>query len=225
MERLKRRAWIGLFVTAVVMGLLVFISAGTIRYWEAWVYLAIFLGLSTVMTVYLMRKDPALLERRLRGGPAAEKRTVQRIVMTLASLGFIGLLVVPGLDHRFGWSHAPLSVVVAGDLLTVIGLSMTFRVYLENTFASATIQVTSEQRVISTGPYAIVRHPMYASGLVYLPGMPLALGSYWGLLVLAATAPVLLWRLLDEEKLLAQDLRGYVEYQTKVRWRLIPKVF
>lgn len=225
MERLKRKAWIGLFITAVAMGLLVFVSAGTVRYWEAWVYLAIFFGLSTVMTVYLMRKDPALLERRLRGGPAAEKRTVQRIVMTLASLGFIGLLVVPGLDHRFGWSHAPLSVVLAGDLLTVVGLSMTFRVYQENTFASATIQVTSEQRVISTGPYAIVRHPMYASGLVYLIGMPLALGSYRGLLVLAATAPVLIWRLLDEEKLLARSLPGYVEYQTKVRWRLIPKVF
>lgn len=225
MERLKRRAWIGLFVTAVVMGLLVFVSAGTVRYWEAWMFLAIFFGLSTVMTIYLMRKDPALLERRLRGGPAAEKRTVQRIVMTLASLGFIALLVVAGLDHRFGWSHAPLSVVFAGDLLTVIGLSMTFRVYMENTFASATIQVTSDQRVISTGPYAVVRHPMYASGLVYLIGMPLALGSYLGLLVLAATAPVLVWRLLDEEKLLAQNLPGYVEYQARVRWRLIPKIF
>ena len=107
----------------------------------------------------------------------------------------------------------------------VVGLSMTFRVYQENTFASATIQVTSEQRVISTGPYAVVRHPMYASGLVYLIGMPLALGSYRGLLVLAATAPVLIWRLLDEEKLLARSLPGYMEYQTKVRWRLIPKVF
>ncbi len=225
MERLKRRAWIGLFVTAVVMALVVFISAGTVRYWGAWVYLAIFFGLSTAMTLYLMRRDPALLERRLKGGPAAEKRTVQRIVMTLASLGFIGLLVVPGLDHRFGWSHAPLSVVLAGDVLTVVGLFMTFRVYQTNTYASATIQVTSDQKVISTGPYAVVRHPMYSGGLLYLLGMPLALGSYWGLLVFAGTVPALIWRLLDEEKLLARKLPGYVEYQAKVRWRLIPKVF
>jgi protein-S-isoprenylcysteine O-methyltransferase Ste14 len=199
MERLKARAWVGLFLTAVAMGFLVFVAAGTVRYWEAWVWLALFLGISAVMTVYLMRRDPALLERRLSGGPVAEKRMVQRIVMTLASAGYVGLLVVPGLDHRYGWSHAPLAVVIAGDLLTLAGLSMTFRVYRENTFASATIQVTSGQRVISTGPYAIVRHPMYASGLVYLVGMALALGSYWGLLVLAAMAPALVWRLLDEE--------------------------
>lgn len=225
MERLRRRAWIGLLVTALAMGFLLFVSAGTVRYWEAWVWLALFLGISTGMTLDLMKRDPALLERRLSGGPAAEKRMVQRIIMTIASAGYVGLVLVPGLDHRFGWSHVPLAVIIAGDLLTLAGLVMTFRVYQENTFASATIQVTSGQRVVSTGPYAIVRHPMYASGLVYLIGMPLALGSYWGLLVLAAMAPVLVWRLLDEEKLLAQNLPGYPEYRSRVRWRLIPKVF
>jgi protein-S-isoprenylcysteine O-methyltransferase Ste14 len=225
MESVKTRAWVGLFLTAVAMGLLVFGSAGTVRYWEAWVYLALFFGVSTGMTLDLMRRDPALLERRLSGGPVAERRTVQRIVMTIASAGFVGLLVVAGLDHRFGWSHAPFAVVIAGDLLTLAGLLMTFRVYRENTFASATIQVTSEQKVISTGPYAIVRHPMYASGLVYLTGMPLALGSYRGLLVLVVMSPVLIWRLLDEERLLAQNLPGYVEYKSRVRWRLIPRVF
>ena len=225
MERLRRRAWIGLLVTALAMGFLLFVSAGTVRYWEAWVWLALFLGISTGMTLDLMKRDPALLERRLSGGPAAEKRMVQRIIMTIASAGYVGLVLVPGLDHRFGWSHVPLAVIIAGDLLTLAGLVMTFRVYRENTFASATIQVTSGQRVVSTGPYAIVRHPMYASGLVYLIGMPLALGSYWGLLVLAAMAPVLVWRLLDEEKLLAQNLPGYPEYRSRVRWRLIPKVF
>jgi protein-S-isoprenylcysteine O-methyltransferase Ste14 len=224
-ERLKRRAWAGVFLTVLVMGILLFISAGTVRYWQAWVYLAIFLGLSVLITLYLARRDPALLERRLKGGPVAEKGKVQRIVMTLASLGFVGLLVVPALDRRFGWSHLPVFVVIVGDLLTVLGFYATFRVYQENTFASATIQVTEGQRVISTGPYAVVRHPMYASGLIYLLGMPLALGSYMGLLVFAAMLPVLVWRLLDEEKLLAQDLPGYAEYQAKVPWRLIPKVF
>lgn len=225
MERLKRRAWLGVFVTLIVMGLLLFFCAGTVRYWQAWVFLAIFLATSAFVTVDLLKRDPALLDRRLKGGPVAEKSAVQRIVMTLASAGFIGLLVVSALDRRFGWSRVPFPIVVAGDALTVIGLFLSFNVLKANTFASATIQVTEGQRVVSTGPYAIVRHPMYASGLIYLLGIPIALGSYRGLLVVAAMVPVLVWRLLDEEKLLAKSLPGYVEYQAKVRWRLIPGVF
>jgi protein-S-isoprenylcysteine O-methyltransferase Ste14 len=225
MERLKKKAWLGLLLTGVVMALLVFVSAGTVRYWQAWVYLTVFLGVSTGITLHLMRTDSALLERRLSGGPLAEKGKVQRIVMTLASAGFIGLLVLPALDNRFGWSHVPPSLVIAGDVLTLLGFYVTFRVYEANTFASATIQVTSGQRVISTGPYAIVRHPMYAGGLIYLLGMPIALGSYWGLLVFVAMVPALIWRLVDEEKFLVRNLPGYVEYQARVRWRLIPKVF
>jgi protein-S-isoprenylcysteine O-methyltransferase Ste14 len=134
-------------------------------------------------------------------------------------------LVVPALDFRFGWSAVPLGVVVAGDILVVIGFYFISRVYRENTFASATIEVTSGQTVISTGPYAIVRHPMYASALLYLLGTPLALGSYWGLVVVAAMLPFLLWRLLDEERLLAQNLPGYTEYQQQVRQRLVPFVW
>jgi protein-S-isoprenylcysteine O-methyltransferase Ste14 len=209
----------------IVMGLLLFLCAGTVRYWQAWVFLAIFLATSIFITVDLLRRDPALLDRRLKGGPVAEKSGVQRIVMSLASAGFIGLLVISALDRRFGWSRVPLSNVIAGEALTVIGLSLSFRVLKANTFASATIQVTEGQSVVSTGPYAIVRHPMYAGGLIYLLGIPIALGSYRGLLVFAAMVPVLIWRLLDEEKLLAESLPGYVEYQAKVRWRLIPKVF
>lgn len=225
MERLKRRAWLGVFVTVIVMGLLLFLCAGTVRYWQAWLFLAIFLAISIFVTVDLLKRDPALLDRRLKGGPVAEKSGVQRIVMTLASAGFLGLLVVSALDRRFGWSRVPRSIVIAGDALTVVGLSLSFRVLRTNTFASATIQVTEGQRVVSTGPYAVVRHPMYAGGLIYLLGIPIALGSYRGLLVFAAMVPVLIWRLLDEEKLLAESLHGYVEYQAKVRWRLIPKVF
>jgi protein-S-isoprenylcysteine O-methyltransferase Ste14 len=139
-----------------------------------------------------------------------------------ASLGFISLLVLPALDFRFHWSVVPFGGVVLGDALFVLGFGFIGRVYRENTFTSATIEVTEGQRVIATGPYAVVRHPMYASALLYLLGTPLALGSYWGLLALAFMMPFLLWRLLDEERLLARELPGYTDYQARVRYRLVP---
>src|SRR5262245_44765446 len=200
------------------MGLLLFLPAGTLRYWQAWVYLGIFFGASGLTTAFLIRRDPALLKRRMRGGPTAEKRPVERIIMAFTSVGFIALLVVPALDHRFQWSNVPLWAVVAGDVLVIVGFYFIFLVYRENTFTSATIEVAPDQTVISTGPYAIVRHPMYASALLYLGGTPLALGSYWGLVPLAATIPFLIWRLFDEETLLAEKLPGYVDYQNKVRY-------
>jgi protein-S-isoprenylcysteine O-methyltransferase Ste14 len=139
--------------------------------------------------------------------------------------GFTALLVVPGFDYRFGWSRVPLYIVIAGDSLTALGLYITFLAYKANTFAFATIQVTPNQKVISTGPYAIVRHPMYAGGTLYLWGMPLALGSYWGLLPLIVMIPFLIWRLFDEERFLAENLPRYTAYCQKVRYRLIPGIF
>ncbi len=225
MQKLSVRAWPALAVLAVVMGLLLFVPAGTVHYWQAWVYLSIFTGASGVTTLYLMRKDRALLERRMRGGPTAEKRPAQKLIMLGMSIGFIALLVVPAFDHRFGWSPVPLGGVVAGDALVAIGFYLIFLVYRENTFTSATIEVAENQRIISTGPYAIVRHPMYASASLYLLGTPLALGSYWGLVPIAAMAPFLIWRLFDEERFLAGNLPGYTEYQEKVRHRLVPFVW
>jgi protein-S-isoprenylcysteine O-methyltransferase Ste14 len=222
---LNTKAWLSLAVLAIVMGLLLFVPAGTVRFWQAWIYLAIFTGTSILATLYLMRHDPALLERRLRAGPTAERRPAQRLIMLCTSSGFIALLVVPALDFRLGWSAVPLGGVVIGDVLVVTGFLGISLVYRENTFTSATIEVAEGQRVISTGPYAIVRHPMYASGLLYLLGTPLALGSYWGLVVLGAMLPFLLWRLFDEERFLAMNLPGYTEYQKRVRRRLVPFVW
>jgi protein-S-isoprenylcysteine O-methyltransferase Ste14 len=219
---LNVRAWLSLAVLALIMGFLLFVAAGTVRYWQAWIYLLLFFGLSAVITLDLMRDDPALLERRMKGGPTAERRPLQRFIMLGVSLGFIGLLVVPALDFRFKWSTVPLAGVVIGDALFALGFGFIARVYRENTFTSATIEVAEGQRVIATGPYAIVRHPMYASALLYLVGTPLALGSYWGLLAVAFMLPFLIWRLVDEERLLAQDLRGYTDYQKRVRYRLVP---
>jgi protein-S-isoprenylcysteine O-methyltransferase Ste14 len=208
MKNLYAKTLLSLIALTVVMGLLLFLPAGTLRYWQAWVYLAIFTAASALTSLYLIRKDPALLMRRMRGGPTAEKETIQKIIMLFASAGFIALLVVPALDYRFGWSVVPLAVVIAGDVLVVTGFCFIFLVYKENTFTSATIEVAENQKVISTGPYALVRHPMYASALLYLVGTPLALGSYWGLLALAFLMSFLVWRLVEEEKFLAKNLPG-----------------
>jgi protein-S-isoprenylcysteine O-methyltransferase Ste14 len=225
MTSLNRQAWFSLAVLTLVMGLLVFAPAGTVRYWQAWVYLAIFIGAAALTTIYLIRRDPALLKRRMKGGPTAETRASQKIIMLATSLAFIALLVVPALDHRNGWSSVPLYAVLTGDGLVAVGFYFIYLVYKANTFTSATIQVVADQKVISTGPYAIVRHPMDASGGLYLVGTPLALGSYWGLVPLAGMMPFLIWRLFDEERLLRETLPGYREYQRKVRHRLLPGIW
>jgi protein-S-isoprenylcysteine O-methyltransferase Ste14 len=214
-----------LAVLAVAMGLLLFVPAGTIRYWQAWLYLATFVGASLLFSLYLARHDRALLERRMRGGPMAEKRATQKIIMLFTSAGFIALLVVPALDHRFRWSSMPPSAVIAADILVAAGFYLTFLVAKENTFASSTIELAADQKVISTGPYALVRHPMYASALLYLIGTPPALGSYWGFLAVVFMIPFLMWRISDEENFLAKNLPGYAEYQNKVQHRLLPHVW
>jgi len=222
MDTLKKKALGGLLVLLFVMAALLFVPAGTLRYWQAWMYLAVFFGASALITLYLAKHDPALLKRRLRGGPWAEKERAQKIIMVFTSIGFIGLLVVPALDFRFGWSAVPLWLVTAGDMLVAAGYSIIFLVYKENTFTSATIEVAEDQKVISTGPYAIVRHPMYAGALLYLLGTPLALGSWWGFAPLAATLPFLIWRIVDEEAFLAKNLTGYSAYRREVHYRLVP---
>jgi protein-S-isoprenylcysteine O-methyltransferase Ste14 len=222
---LNARAWLALALLAAVMCALLFGTAGTTQYWQAWVYVSIFLGASVLTTLYLMKKDRVLLARRMRGGPMFEKEGTQRIIMVFTSLGFIALLIVPALDHRFGWSTVPVWAVVLGDVLVAIGFYFIFLVYRENSFTAATIEVATGQKVIATGPYAVVRHPMYAGGSLYVLATPLALGSYWGFLAFAAMAPFLVWRLLDEERILTRDLPGYAEYRQRVRHRLVPKVW
>ena len=219
------KALFSVLMLALVLGVGLFLTAGTLHYWQAWVYLSVFTIASGLTTLYLIRNDPELLKRRMRGGPMAEKRTPQRVIMLFTSLAFVGLLVVPALDRRFGWSTIPLYAVIAGDVLVAIGFYLIFRVYRENTYTSATIEVAENQKVISTGPYAIVRHPMYASALLYLLGTPLALGSYWGLLPFLAVIPFLVWRLVDEEQMLTRELPGYSQYRQRVRHRLVPGVW
>jgi protein-S-isoprenylcysteine O-methyltransferase Ste14 len=215
----------GLVAVLAVMAAMIFIPARTFYYWQAWLFLGVYAICNVLVVAYLWKTDQALLARRMSGGPFAEGKPAQKIVMALASILFVALLIVPAIDHRLGWSNAPPAVAVAGDILVVFGFYVATLIFRENTFAAATIQIADQQRVVSTGPYAIVRHPMYAGGLVLLAGIPLALGSYWGLLAIAALIAVIIWRLLDEEAFLSENLTGYNEYRSKVRWRLIPGIF
>jgi protein-S-isoprenylcysteine O-methyltransferase Ste14 len=145
--------------------------------------------------------------------------------MLFASAGFVASLIVPALDHRFNWSGVPPYLVIIGDAMTALWFYVMFLVFKVNAFSSATIEVSEDQKVVTAGPYAVVRHPMYAGGLMFFIGTPLALGSYWGLLAFAVVLPALIWRLLDEEKFLAKNLPGYVEYCAKVHYRLIPHIW
>ena len=207
------------------MAALLFLPAWTLDYWQAWAFLAIFGASALAITVYLMKRDPKLLERRVYAGPTAEKETSQKIIQFVTSIGFIAILVVSALDYRFAWSVVPLYIVVAGDALVATGFLFVFFVYKVNTFAAATIEIALDQKVISTGLYALVRHPMYMGAFFLLVGIPLSLRSYWGLLVIALMMPALIWRLLAEEKFLAKNLPGYSEYQNNVRYRLVPGVW
>jgi len=223
--KLTAKAMAGLANLTVVLGLALFAPAGTLRFAEGWVFLALFFGAALAITVYLTRKDPALLERRTHAGPIAEKETSQKVIQGLASVAFLSTIVVPALDHRFQWSHAPLPAVIAGDALVVAGFLIVFLVFRENTYTSSVIEVVSEQRVIDTGPYAVVRHPMYAGALLLLAGIPLALGSLVGLLTFPPFVAIIVWRLLDEERFLVGHLPSYAAYQEKTRDRLIPHVW
>jgi protein-S-isoprenylcysteine O-methyltransferase Ste14 len=217
--------FVSLALLLLVIGALIFIPAGTLDYWEAWLFLSCYLAASLVVSLWLVRHDPELLERRMRGGPFAEGERSQKVIMTFASLGFVALLVVPGLDRRFGWSAMRPAVAVLGDILLLAGWAGILMVFRENSYAAATIEVTSGQKVISTGLYATVRHPMYAAALLMLLGIPVSLGSWWGLLAWVALLPAIAWRLGDEERVLLRDLEGYAEYRRNVCWRLIPHIW
>ena len=189
-------------------------------------FLSPYYAISTaVLTVYLLVTNPAVLQRRMHAGPTAETRTVQKIAASGLFLSFAAVMVVSALDHRFGWSQVPTAVSLAGNVLVVLGLGIGSLVVIQNSYAAANITVEEDQKVVSTGLYGLVRHPMYFGSLIMLVGFPLALGSYWGLVVLIPIVIVLAVRILDEEKALNQELVGYSEYTHKVHHRLVPFVW
>jgi protein-S-isoprenylcysteine O-methyltransferase Ste14 len=224
MNNPRAKIWLWLIASFILIGLALFMSAGTINYWQAWVYLGVGAASSLPLTLHILN-DPIQLENRTKAGPAAEQRPIQKIIVACSGIPGIAAFVVPGLDHRFGWSSVPPWLSIVGNILIIAAMWMVYRVFKENSFGSATVEIARDQQVISTGPYAIVRNPMYSSAALYFIGMSLALGSYWGLIPAILTILGLVWRLFDEEKFLAQNLPGYMDYCAKVRWHLIPGVF
>jgi protein-S-isoprenylcysteine O-methyltransferase Ste14 len=222
MDGLARNTVLGFTQLIAALGILLFAPAWTLDYWQAWVYLLVFATSSALITLYLWKKDPKLLERRINAGPGAENEKVQKSIQLLASFVFVGAMILPSLDHRFSWSAVPLPATVAGDVLTALGFLIVFLAFKENTFTAATIAVTLGQKVVSTGPYAIVRHPMYSGALVMLFGTPLALGSWLGLLMFIPMMFTIAWRAREEERFLVKNLSGYPEYCRIVRYRLVP---
>jgi protein-S-isoprenylcysteine O-methyltransferase Ste14 len=225
MNDLNKKAFGGLLQLTITLALCLFLPALTIHYWQGWVFLFVFSISALMITIYLMEKDPKLLERRVNGGPASEKEKSQKIIQIMASVAFLAIIVFPAIDHRLSWSVVPVYVVLIGDILVATGFYLVFLVFKENTFTSAVIEVSEGQFIISTGPYAVVRHPMYIGALVLLTGIPVALGSWWGLLTIIPITLVIIWRLLDEEKFLLKNLPDYFEYQQKVKFRLLPFIW
>jgi protein-S-isoprenylcysteine O-methyltransferase Ste14 len=209
----------------VFFGLALFWPAGTFHYWQAWVFIFVFMFATMGPSVYLAVKMPDALQRRMNAGPFAETRPLQKLIIVGTVVSVAAVLVVSAFDHRFGWSRVPTPVVVVGNVLVFLGLTIAQFVVIQNNYAGATITVEAGQKVVSTGLYGIVRHPMYSGTLVMMLGTPLALDSYWGLVVIAPALPILAARIIDEEKMLRQELDGYPDYTQKVRYRLVPGVW
>ncbi len=222
MSNLIVRTILGLAFLMLVLALALFVSAGSQRFWQAWVYLADWALCTILITAYLIRYDQKLLAGRVQAGPVAETQRAQKIIQSLASLFFIGLFVIPGLDFRFGWSKVPPVLSWIADGLVALGFYMVFLVFRENSYTQATIEVSAEQKVITSGPYRVVRHPMYAGASVLLIFTPIALGSWVGVPFAILVILVVAVRLLEEERFLLANLDGYEEYRQKVRYRLIP---
>jgi len=221
-KSLKRRAIVLVSLVYLVLGLAFFLPAGTFNYWQGWAYIFTIAIPMIIFGVYMFRHDPKLLERRLR---MKEKRKEQKLIVKLGILPFLFAFILPGFDKRFGWSAVPLSATIIGLALVVLGYLMTLCVFKINSYASRVIEVEKEQKVISTGPYALVRHPMYVAIIIFYGASPLALGSYWALIPALLIIPILVARIQDEEKELLENLGGYREYTQKVKYRLIPGVW
>jgi protein-S-isoprenylcysteine O-methyltransferase Ste14 len=212
----------GILRTFVALVAVIFVPSWSLRYWQGWACLAAFFVPACAITIWAAKNDPALLERRLKAGPKAEKEICQKIVQTIAAIVFLGDFVVPALDHHYRWSFVPAWACVVGDLMMILGFVIVFQVFKANSFTSGIIEVAENQKVISTGPYALVRHPMYTGGLIMLYGIPVALGSWWGMLVNVPMTAAIVWRLSDEERFLLRNLPGYAEYRGTMKYRLVP---
>jgi protein-S-isoprenylcysteine O-methyltransferase Ste14 len=208
------------FVGAILfLAAVFFLPAGTLNYWEGWAYIIVLLVPAAFVLDYLLKNDPALLERRMR---TREPDAQQALIVRISWIWFLLEFLIPGFDHRFGWSHLPALFVIASDVFVLLGYIFVALVFRENSYASRVVEVEREQHLISTGPYAIVRHPMYLGVIIMYLFTPLALGSYWAMIPSLSIIPILVARIRNEELVLLRELEGYGEYVQKVRRRLLP---
>jgi protein-S-isoprenylcysteine O-methyltransferase Ste14 len=222
---LDKQGWIRSALGVLVLAMLLFAPAGTLRFWQGWLFGFVFVAATSAISIYFLKHDPKLVKRRMRAGPTAEQESTQKIIVSIIFLGFLLLMALPGLDQRLHWSAVPTWLEIAANAGVALSFWVFFIVMRQNSFAASTIQVEPDQPVVSTGVYAIVRHPLYSGALLLLACIPLALGSYWTLIVAIAMVPALVWRILDEERFLKQNLPGYIDYCRRVRYRLIPNIW
>ena len=219
--QLRNRIIIRFIGGIIVTSAMLFLPAGSLLYWQGWIYLCIFF--TAVFAVpYFLKNDPGLLERRMK---MQEKIGEQKQIILLSSIIFLVGFLIPGLDYRYQWSDVPVVLILAADVMIFLGYSIAFLTLRENSFASRIIEVEPGQQVISTGPYAVIRHPMYAGVLLMFLFTPLALGSYWAMVVFIPLVVIIVFRIMNEEEVLSRDLAGYQEYCSKVRYRLVPCVW
>ena len=226
MNNLSFRALRSAVIGFVLFFAVIFVPAWTLNYWQGWAFF-LTLGICTSLaTIWIALHDQKLLESRMKIGPTNETTKIQKIITATAAPLFVGGVVLMVLDHRFGWSPAvPAWLSILGNVLVVLGILVYFFVVKENRYAAAAVEVVEGQTVVSTGLYALVRHPMYTGALLVFVGTPIALGSWWGLLFEPIFIGGFVWRLLQEEKYLSKNLPGYTEYLKKVKYRLVPFVW
>ncbi|PQP86072.1 hypothetical protein CPT76_33385 [Paenibacillus sp. AR247] len=221
---ISKTIYLKLIVFFIIIFLFLFLPSGSwFGFWEAWIYFIVFFAPTLIITAYFMKRDPELMERRSK---AEEKEKNQKIFQTISgSLFFIGLLMIPSLDYRFNWSNVPTYIVLLSNFIVLLGFLIVFFVFKENTYTSAIIEVAENQKVITTGPYKLARHPMYSGAVLVILFTPLALGSWWGLIPAIFITIFVIFRLLDEEKVLLKELQGYDVYCQKTRYHLIPFIW
>ena len=221
-SELKKQVIIRFIMAPVFIGLILFLPAGTLYYWEAWIYCGVLFIPVSFVVFYFLKKDPELLERRMR---MREKEEKQKTIVKFAAIIFLIGFIIPGLDYRYQWSNVPFIFVIAANVIVFSGYMLCFLVFRENSYASRIIEVETGQEVITTGPYAIVRHPMYFGVLLMYLFTPLALGSYWALPFFLPLLLLIVSRLLNEEEVLLRELPGYKEYCQKTKFHLIPFIW